>query len=223
MISDIQLPTSSNTDLFEHRLALDLAAMGIKATPVYRGLASSDRLYERGDRSVIVTTLRDIPVVVEKHLSWQQVIDFRRDAQARKDLRRLTHWLDSEMVGKSHSFIIDEIGVRRERYEDALRRHGIETVLGALSATLDSRVLLGGAAAVSALSYAVDPSWSLAAGASIVVGKVAVHVAESLLAARAIANERFGEIAFVVDAEKGNVSNARPNCCVSGRCSYPGD
>jgi hypothetical protein len=68
--------------------------------------------------------------------------------------------------------------------------------LGSLSSLVDSRAILGGAAAVASLSYAGEAPWALAAGGAIVIANCAIHVARVLLDVREV-HDAAKEIAFV--------------------------
>jgi hypothetical protein len=46
----------------------------------------------------VMVTLENLQIVDEKGLSWDQVVSFREDTEARKKYRRFLHWLDKEMV-----------------------------------------------------------------------------------------------------------------------------
>jgi len=117
--------------------------------------------------------------VDESALTWEQVEQFRQDVDARKHYRRLVHWLDAEMAGKTTSFIADEISIRLDNYEAALRKHGMQTALGSLAALLDPGFLAAsslavGAAAVSGggmLAAISAGGLALARGALAVVSK----------------------------------------------------
>jgi hypothetical protein len=71
----------------------------------YDFIEQRDKMYREGDREVIVTTLGDLSIVDEGQLSWEQVMEFRADGEMRGKYKRLLHWLDKEMTGKSPSFI----------------------------------------------------------------------------------------------------------------------
>jgi len=133
---------------------------------------------------------------IEAALTWEQVLDFRKDKTSRDKLRRFVHWLDKDMAGRSAAFIADEITCRLEDYRAALRKHGIAAALGTLSSVVDSKVLIGGAAAVASLSYATDPRWALLGGSAVLLANCAVHVGRVLLDVRSV-HENAKEIAFV--------------------------
>lgn len=149
-------------------------------------------LYKEGDARVVVAALRDLQIVDERALSWAQVIEFRRDKDAKRNLRRLMHWLDEDCVGRSESFVIDEIGCRLEKYESALSKHGVATKVGVLSSMLDWRVL----AAAAGASQVAPSGWGALLAGGVVVGNALVSVGRSSADLKEIHTEH-AEVAFV--------------------------
>jgi hypothetical protein len=193
------------------RLVESLAARhAVAAVPVFPSEVARDREYAEGDYEVLVAAIADIPIPVEERLTWEQVREFRGDDQAKLGVRRLKHWLDSEMVGKSWKFVGDELALRLDQYERALDKHGSETVLGSLSTALDSKVIVAGSAAATSVAFAGQPTWGLVAGGAVLVAKAAVHVAKSLLDLRNARWRINPEVAFVAElkssASKGNTA-----------------
>ena len=172
----------------------------VGVTTVYASNAALEREYKPGRYEVIVATLSALEIPLERSLTWEQVGEFRRDNAARNKLRRFVHWLDRDMAGRSATFIADEVSGRLEDYRDALRKHGISAALGSLSSIIDSKVLIGGAAAVASLSYAADQRWALLGGGAIMLASGAVHIGRSLLELRGV-HDGAKEIAFVAALE----------------------
>ena len=108
-------------------------AVASRVAPLYNSESTRDAEYKPGDRGVIVTALRQLNVVDEEALSWNQVLEFRRDKRARADYQRLVHWLDSDMAERSTAFIVDEMGVRLDNYYQAIKKHGLKTRLAWIS------------------------------------------------------------------------------------------
>lgn len=103
--------------------------------PIYDFIKQRNKMYQKGNREVVITTLTDLYIVDEEQLTWEQVIEFRSDKKNQKKYKRLLRWLDKEMASKSQDFIEVEITERLEDYKQSLRKHGIRTVLGILSVT----------------------------------------------------------------------------------------
>ena len=183
------------------------ASHGVSVTSVYASTAALDREYRPGDHEVIVATLSALDIPIEAALTWDQVIEFRSDGSSRNKLRRFVHWLDKDMSGRPAAFIADEVSGRLEDYRAALRKHGISVALGSLTSIVDSRAVVGGAAAVASLSYAADPRWALLAGGAIMIANGALHLARALLDLRGV-HDGAKEIAFVAALEDVSRQNS---------------
>jgi hypothetical protein len=101
------------------------------------------------------------------------------------------------MIDKSVQFITDEINHRLEQYDWSLRKHGIKTIIGGLSDTLNPKSLIGSSTAGVAVNLiSGKPIWSLLAAGGLLVGRTAVSLATALVERRDIAMGH-REIAYV--------------------------
>lgn len=173
---------------------------GVSAAPVYDSDFMREREYVYGNKSVVVAILDGLPVPAEQSLSWEQVCEFRHDADTRAKFRRLMHWLDAEMLGKPLAFIHDEVASRIDEYSKALRKHGIDMLFGSMSAMIDRDILLGSTAVLAALAHAGRAEWGLIAGAAIPIASATVKLVESSVNYRIRRSEAAKEIAFVIHA-----------------------
>ena len=96
------------------------------------------------------------------------------------------------MVGKSQSFIEEDVEQKLEDYEWALKKHGIKTILGEIS-----EVLVGGG-----IFAIADPKLGLFAAGAIVVGKVIVKVGQALLDFDDIERGPNSEISWVYEVKR---------------------
>lgn len=173
---------------------------GITAVPLYDTEFTRDKEYQAGDRSVLVAVFERLPVPVEAALEWPQVLEFRQDRETRLKLTRLLHWLDDGMIGRPHSFVQNEITQRIDDYSQALRKHGIKTTLGSMSAMIDRDVAIASFAAVAGFSQAGHPDWGLIAGGAISVANATLKIAQAVVDYQSHKRESRREIAFVIDA-----------------------
>lgn len=163
-------------------LAANYRIRGANVSPLYDSAAARDAEYKLGDRAVLLAIADGVMVVDEDALAWEQVRQFRQDAEARASYRRFLHWLDREMVGKSTAFIADEISIRQDRYIRALRKHGIETVVGALERAISPGMLASASAAGAAVQFVMNqPIWSLLAAGGLALGSGAISLAKVAL------------------------------------------
>ena len=147
----IELPQAISLRTFDEMIRRKYSPYSVV---VYGSKAERDREYTEGDRQVILAILDGLQMVDEEHLSWDQVYEFRKDKKAQMKYRRLVHWLDKSMVGKSLPFIEDQIGIMIDDYECAMRKHGLKTALGTIEETLEGKYLAGVAGTAGAITFA---------------------------------------------------------------------
>ena len=197
-----------------HDLAGDYRRRGARVSPLYDSVAKRDTEYNPGDQAAIVAIAEGLLVADEDRLAWEQVLEFRRDASAHSAYRMFVHWLDAEMVGKPATFVADEIAARLERYDWALRKHGIATVTGALERTIQPGLLAGASAVGASLQFiTTQPVWSLLAAGSFVIGGACLSLAKVFLARKDV-ELAHRDIAYVQHArailkDKRTKANAR--------------
>jgi hypothetical protein len=150
-------------------------------SPIYASRELRDCQYREGDRSIVAVALSNLEVVSEDDLTWEQVLEFRKDRDAKEKYRRFLHWLDRDMIGRSQAYIEDEIALRLGDYKAALKKHGIRTLVGTIEEVLDGKYLIGVASITGSMTLAGHPTLGGLAGAGLVVGKVGVKLVENLL------------------------------------------
>src|SRR5262249_21489713 len=114
-------------------------ALKFKRTPTI--LYPSSDVYQGefpiGSQEVLMAAITNIALVDEKNLQWRQVLEFRKDSEARNKYRRFIRWINLELRSSSPDEVKDLIATRLEDYEWALKKHGIKNTLGTLSCILD--------------------------------------------------------------------------------------
>jgi len=165
---------------------------GIPMIPIYGSVKERDTQYNEGDRKAVVIALSNIKVVDEDNLIWEQVLEFRADKEIQQKYKRFLHWLDEKMVGKSQAFVEDDISIRLKDYEQALKKHGIKTVVGEVSEVIAGGGLIGLA----------DPKLGFLTAGALVAGKVIVKVAKILLDFDDVERGQNSEISWVYEVKK---------------------
>ncbi len=150
----------------------------------------------------LVLSLSNLEIVDENSLSWEQVIQFRQDKDAKKKYKRLIHWLDKEMIDKPQSYIEDEIYLKLDDYKTALKKHGVKTVLGTISDVLDGKFLIGTAAVSAPTFLSGYPALSALVTGSIVAGKIVVSGAQRWIEYKHTEPDKYREVAYIYEIEK---------------------
>jgi len=206
--ADTRLPLELQ-QWFLRAVALDFAVShGVAMTPIFARLSARDAAFGKVEtwpmqsREVVVATLSDLQLVHEESLEWNQVLQFRSDQEARRKYLRLLHWLDSEMLGKSLSFIQDEMAARIEDYEWAIRKHGIRSTLGTLQEVLDGKFLVGASVVSGSLALSGHPVLGALAGTGLVIGKATVSLAGKMLDIADAERGPNSEVSWVYDVKR---------------------
>ena len=172
--------------------------LGLDVYPMYHSVEAYSAEYKPGNYGVIIASLENLKIVHEDAMDWEQIMDFRNDKDARRKYRRMVHWLNGSMVGKSQSFIQDELAIRIEDYESALQKHGLKTLLGTLSDILDPKVLIA-ATTVGGALFQVDSLLGVLAGSGVTLANVVVKAARNALDLKSSMETSRGQIAYVFE------------------------
>jgi len=139
----------------------------------------------------IAVTLSALNLIDPRKVTWEQILEFRRDKDAQTKLRRLRMFAFENYRGKSKSFIEDDISVRIADYNDAVQKWKFDRKLGAFTSLLNSKIL-GGALAGTLLSAQLGAPLSTMASASVGVleiGRIALELRKSHFALRSLMAE----------------------------------
>lgn len=175
---------------------------GISSTVVYHSSEARDIEYKEGSSEVVLASIDNLNIVDEKSLSWDQVMQFRDDKEAKLKYRRMMLWLNTEMIGRTQNYIEDAIAVKLDDYEHALKKHGIKAVLGFLSCMLDWKAIVAASPPAGGLIASGEPIWGTALGAGLVIGQAAVKVAQKGLDLDDTKRGKNSEIAYVYEIKK---------------------
>ena len=121
----------------------------------------------------------------------EQLLEFRRDPEAKLKLRRFRLFAYENYVGKGQAFIEDDLAVRLDDYNAVVKKWGFETAAATFTSLIDSDLIKGGIAGSFLTAYLHEPSLAvasalLATGATI--GKIAVEVGKRRFALRELSS-----------------------------------
>lgn len=140
----------------------------------------------------VAVTIANLNLIDASRASVEQILEFRKDAEARTKLRRLRSFSLQNYSGKSRALVEDDLSVRIADCEEAIRSWGFETRHAAMSMLFNSK-LLGGAAGGSLIAALFgSPTISLGAiGTGIVIeaAKITLEISRKKFEARAALRE----------------------------------
>lgn len=90
------------------------------------------------NKNVFGVCIQDFPCIKEDALSWEQVLDVRKDDKRREQLKRFTTWANKNFVNYSPNQIRETLESELESYKDVLKEHGIKTIVGSFTTLVSS-------------------------------------------------------------------------------------
>ena len=175
---------------------------GYVVTPVYGRQMQFFVDYPKGPMVAYQAALQNLPDVIEEQVSWDQIVEFRKDEQALLKYRRLRCWLEACVKAESITHAEDILCKRIEDYEWALRKHDLKTATGAVSSIVDWKGITALASGAGVAGLFGGPVWSAIAGGLILGAKVSVWLAERMIDREDVARGEGAEIAVICDAKR---------------------
>ena len=118
----------------------------------------------------VIVSISNLNLIDTEKITMEQIHAFREDPDARARLRRLRLFALQNYVGKSKSFIEDDLLNRVDEYEAEARRWSFETRNGTISMLFNSKFLAGAAGGGLIGALMASPALSLA---SLAAGTIA--------------------------------------------------
>ena len=176
----------------------------LRTTPTifYAHAQTQQRDFPHGPCQVLMATISDCNLVDEKTLTWEQVLEFRRDDEARTKYRRLVRWIDTELKTHSPVEMRDLLAIRLDDYKWAMRKHGLKALIGTLSCLLDPKFLGGASAAVAAAAVTGGGAWAALAGGSLSLGRALVSFGSAYVDSVDDRRKENYEIAYLYEVQK---------------------
>jgi hypothetical protein len=122
--------TTVNRNRVIKELVTEYKKEGIHLTPIYLTPTKYDEIKIVEEQEGVEICLDFIPDIVEEKLTWEQVLEFRKDKKAKMKLDRLRRWFKTDLLKKNEEEIKNILGQKLDDYQWALKKHGIQTVIG---------------------------------------------------------------------------------------------
>ncbi len=101
--------------------------VGLRPVLCYSRAEEDMEVFKPGDYGFVLGCIRNLGVVDEEALTWEQVGEFRKDGASRAELVRFHHWLVTAMAMKSKAEVQDHLCHLYEKRQAGFRKFGIAT------------------------------------------------------------------------------------------------
>lgn len=144
--------------------------------------------------------LSGISLVDASKASWEQILELRKDAEARGKLRNLRLFFYNNYQGKPSTYIVDDLGRRIDEYDAARKRLGFEALTGSVSALLDAKSLQAAAATGLAAAFVGGPLTGITSAVFIELGSMALEFSKKRFSIKEFENSH--DLAYLIQANK---------------------
>ena len=90
------------------------------------------------NKDVLSICIEDFPDIVDDSLSWEQVLDIRKDKVRNEQLRKFLTWTERNFQNMPPEQIREILESEMDKYKETLRFFGIKTAIGAFSTIVSS-------------------------------------------------------------------------------------
>ncbi len=151
---------------------------GLTATPVLLPSEGSPAL-DTGNEESVAITLTGMSLVDVNRVSWEKIVEFRRDKKATLAFRRLLRLFSDTYSHRSLDEIRDDLLSRLEGFANVARDWEFETIDSSITMILNSKVLATSAvASLASLSFGGvhEAIAASAVGAAVEIGNLSLYL-----------------------------------------------
>jgi hypothetical protein len=143
-------------------------------------LPNSDMPILNEDTSqAVAITLTGLRLIDVANLSWDHIVEFRRDERSRSAFRRLLQFFSESYAGKPSERIQEDLLMRLEAFNDVVDDWHFETIDTSLSLVLNSKILAASSVvSLASFCFNATPEAVLAGaiGAGVEFANLALHL-----------------------------------------------
>jgi hypothetical protein len=156
--------------------------------------------FSAGETAAYQGALNNLPIVTSD-ISWEEVRAFRRDPEALRKYRDLRLWLSEGLRASSEQHATDLIAQRIEDYRWAIKKHGLRTIVGAVSNLWDWKQSLALAAGVGAAATVGSVAMAALVGGLAITSGIGAYFAERRISEKDTRRGAGREVAILVDIQ----------------------
>ena len=169
---------------------------------VYPNEWSFERSICDGKNTAYQAAFNNLQIVTENDLSWEQIVEFRKDKEATRKYRDLRLWLADSLKCESVSQATDLISQRIDDYEWAIKKHGFKTISGFISYLIDNKSFLTLLTGASAAGFFAGTLWGAITAGLFISAELCVWISERLIELEDLRRGPGSEIAIFYDIKK---------------------
>jgi len=175
---------------------------GWDTTPIYNSIPLLYAEFSEGQKIAYDAAINNLPTINNERVSWAQIIEFRTDKNSVRKYRDLRLWLLHGLKAESVHHATDIIAKKIEDYIWAIKKHGMETKIGAFTQIFDWKKSSMMAAATGAATILGGPIAAALTSGLLITGNVGLWIAQRKLDLEGVKRAENREVAILFDAQK---------------------
>ena len=175
---------------------------GIQATPLYPSEIAFSADFPEGENMTYQAAINNLPLVTNESLTWDEVLEFRKDQEAIRKYRAFRLWLSDGVKAKTLNQAQDLIAKRLEEYEWAIKKHGLKSTTGAVSQILNLKSISALSTGTLVSGILGGPIWSAITAGLLVGAKICVWIAERKIEREELSRESFADVALLYEVKQ---------------------
>jgi len=156
--------------------------------------------FSGGETAAYQGALNNLPIVTSD-VSWEEVRAFRHDPEALRKYRDLKLWLAEGLRASSEQHATDLIAQRIEDYRWAIKKHGLRTIIGAVSNLWDWKKSLTLAAGVGTAATVGSGALAALVGGLAITSGIGAYFAERRISEKDTRRGAGREVAILIDIQ----------------------
>lgn len=149
------------------------------------------------DPMVIISGMKLVDV---SSVSWQQIVEFRKDEESAKDFRRLSLFEADNLRGKDRHYIEQRIAQEMDDYDQICKKHGFDLIPGILKSVTSTPNVIAASTALLAAMLGAPLSVVLSAPIALELAGLTFEVVKNRADLREA--KRLHPLAYVMRAPK---------------------
>jgi hypothetical protein len=121
--------------------------------------------------------LAGLSLVNVDHVRWEQLLEFRKDADSLRRLQNLRLFFHEKFDGKPQAYVRDALLLAIEKHDDTVKKWGFETVSAGLECIFSSKSLAALGAGIISVAFGAPIALAAATTAMVEIGAATLKIA----------------------------------------------
>lgn len=175
---------------------------GIKAVPLYPSNAAFATDFPDGENLTYQAAINNLPLVPDASLTWDEILEFRKDREAVRKYRAFRLWLSDGLKAQTLHQAQDLIAQRLDDYDWAIKKHLLKSTTGIISQILSVKNISALSTGAMVSGFLGGPIWSAVTAGLLIGSNISVWIAERKIERKELDYEAFADVALLYQVKQ---------------------